>query len=98
MKCPKCYRTLHPDAAQCHYSDCHAYFDKSALLWLRRDKIQERTREQARLAKLEEEEKERKKQAAAAAKAAAPAAAAATAAAPAPAKPAEKAPEKPAQG
>lgn len=41
-KCPKCYRPLPPHAAQCVWSDCHAYFDQTALIWYQRDQIKAR--------------------------------------------------------
>lgn len=70
-ECPACYRPVSIHATQCHWSDCHAYFEKKALLWLQRDKILERAREAAEAARLAAEEKERKKREKAAAKAAA---------------------------
>jgi methionyl-tRNA synthetase len=59
--CPKCNRRLPPQAAQCVFSDCHAYFDKSALIFLQRDKVKERNLQWAEEKRLAEEEKARKK-------------------------------------
>ncbi len=69
--CPKCNRRLPPAAAQCPFSDCHAYFDTSALIWLQRDTIKRGSEEWERQKRLEEEEKAAKKAARAAKKAAA---------------------------
>jgi len=68
-KCPECYRPVSIHATQCHWSDCHAYFEKGALLWLQREKILERARQVAEEARKAAEEKERKKREKAAAKA-----------------------------
>lgn len=59
--CPKCNRRLPPQAAQCVYSDCHTYFDKSALIFLQRDQMKERNHQWAEEKRLAEEEKARKK-------------------------------------
>jgi hypothetical protein len=59
--CPKCNRPLRPSAAQCHHSDCHAYFDHSALIWFQRDRIKQRAVEWERQKRLEEEAKAAKK-------------------------------------
>lgn len=69
--CPKCQRPLPPHAAQCPYSDCHAYFDHSALIWYQRDRIKQRAVEWEQQKRREEEEKAAKKAARAAKKAAA---------------------------
>jgi methionyl-tRNA synthetase len=61
MTCPKCNRRLPPNAAQCVYSDCHTYFDKSALIFLQRDQVKDRNQKWAEEKRLAAEEKARKK-------------------------------------